>query len=328
MTTSLLRTSNIRLPIMQKGKADQYRNPWNGKIVKEAGITPETHVISKCCHKALRLDHIRADHNTSCDGSIPASLHEDLSLLEKSSDRQEENAFSVTIITLDVENHGKRDIAVNPFTGEEILEDVKNIELSDYQIDDQSFEPVDPDFAGNFDNPVTKETYTKEFFKGAIITDQGHLFDKENLERYFLTKDHDECALCRRTIFVLEYVPPDTGLIKDKVCRNFTLGMLLLASGVAYIALLTLSSSTLGASLLLCSVAGTAYSAAASNYHKREGMTQDEKIKSVALGILTPVVLSYFGTAVLGYATITQVATAIAFVAMPCIYHTANTLAE
>ncbi|PCI91513.1 hypothetical protein COB11_08380, partial [Candidatus Aerophobetes bacterium] len=202
MSTAVISTSTIRLPIGREGKTDEYRNPWSGEMVKKAGITANTHVITKCCHKALRIGHIATDHGSECGGTIPSNLPPSEGLRTKSIFQNHENAASVKIITLDVENRGKRDIGVNPFTNEELLAGTKTILLEEYHIDEIALEPVDPDFAKDFNHTVTKENYTRKFFDKTVITENGHLFNKQTLNTW-LIEHRNQCPICRRKVTIL-----------------------------------------------------------------------------------------------------------------------------
>ncbi|PCI93285.1 hypothetical protein COB11_05625 [Candidatus Aerophobetes bacterium] len=396
MSTAVISTPTIRLPIIQEN--GRVRNPWNGKFMIEAGITADTHVITKCCHKSLRIGHMATDHGSDCGGSIPSNLPASEELKPKSAVDNHENIASVKIITLDVENRGKRDIAVNPFTNKELLAGKKAILFDEYNIDEEALEPVDPDFA-IFDLSVTKKNYTRKFFDKAVITENGHLFNKQTLNTW-LIEHRNQCPICRRKVTILtdriavvpegragrprlyrthRYTPfahqpypahippippsvlpthfspthfsptppppippihfppippsvlhlalaPPNTLLHDNTIRVALCITLEVAAVVGYISLLTLSSATFGASLLLLGASSMIFSAISSNEIKTGNRSLAEKILIVTTAIFIPAACSYYGAALLGFSATTQIATTVASVALPCIYHVANML--
>ncbi|PCI93286.1 hypothetical protein COB11_05630, partial [Candidatus Aerophobetes bacterium] len=298
-----------------------------------------THVITKCCHKALRIGHIATDHGSECGGTIPSNLPPSEGLRTKSIFQNHENAASVKIITLDVENRGKRDIGVNPFTNEELLAGTKTILLEEYHIDEIALEPVDPDFAKDFNHTVTKENYTRKFFDKTVITENGHLFDKEALESSLSNKN--ECPTCRRIVTILtdrraerprlyhshlHVAHVANTLLQNETLKAPLLGTWALACAVGYVSLLTLSSATFGASLLLLGASSMIFSAIGSNEIKTGNRILAEKILIVTAAIFIPAACSYYGAALLGVSATTQIATTVASVALPSIYHVANML--
>ena len=321
-----------------------YRNPHTGEVTSRERVDPNTQVVTKCCKQLIRKAYLSLDHNKygTCRETIPTELNESHKLKDRATHYRTENAAEVKIVRVNTRYGKCLEIPVNPFTNQELTKVTDPFTYETFELHEGIFAAPAED-AGSLTT-----SNAKKFFENRLVTECGVVFNKTAfLERAASEHKHtcpNNQRTCNKTLqfeghppepstyggaynaSTTQYISHSNTLISDETIKAPFLGTWALACAVGYVSLLTLSSTIFGTSLLLLGASSMLFSIRVSNEFKTDYPILVEKIALVATAIFIPAACSYYGAALLGFSATTQIATTVASVALPCIYHVANML--
>ncbi|MCH9631448.1 MAG: hypothetical protein S4CHLAM37_14710 [Chlamydiia bacterium] len=354
-----LSSTFLKMPIMVS--ATHYRNPHNGKtqmIHVGERVSPSTHVITKCCNRAILKAELKHDHDrhSTCEETIPTDLNESHRLKDRATDRRLENAAEAKIVRINIGYGRWLEVPINPFTNHEINEVTDPLTFDSFKLHEGHTETP-------ADNEETQTTCNAhKFFKDRLVTQCGTVFKKKTFLGRARTQDLHTCpnqnsssySRCKRTLHfeghtpepstlstthtptygtsyynapaytAPAYTPPEPGTgIFSKQLLDTALGVSAVATGViGYISLVALSTPILGVTLLAAGLTFNIFSMICSNEIKDEE-AGNWKFTFVANNA-TSSLAAFAGCTFLGASTTVTGATVVASVAIPIIYHLAN----